>query len=335
MSNPREQPQTKSDADSTSTASSSAAGLFVHRSGSKPLPLHGNRFVVPNLGFKKKAAKNANNSATILRKTGNQAAFSDHGKGLSGDEDNVADAWICAHCSSKNHTRSRTMCTICKQPRQETSPIAARRGRRQQRVDNEEGQPMPPHASPNHRRISSPGSSRSWSPPPVAQRQTIANPQPAVLAEATVSRDPQAVALVNPFDALAFGSAGPPPMRDGNRIARTVSVETVNSSDSGQEQGAPSPSTTGYQQQQQPPLSQSTNSSQPLRQTTIPPRPPSPAHSTGTSVETPIISNRRQDPFAPPKKANMLRPIESSTSGKLHILTRPKFGQDWEGGTLV
>ena len=373
MNTAREQPRPKAGSGDKDDSSASA-GLFVHRSGSKPLPMSGNRYVVPKLPFLKKnsAVNSKTSSATILRKTGDMAAFSDEGRGLSGDEDNVADAWICAHCSSKNHTRKRDFCTICKQPKEENLPIAQpRRGRRQQRDNNNNNLPAfraggTPQSSSSlssssPRRITSPGSSRSWSPPPVAQRQA-ATRSPHTTASPAAPRQPPTIVPMNPFDAVTQGapqqqqpSAVVPPSPSSHNnssnngpaafvtpdqtVSRTrtrVAVETVDSSDSDEEFYSPPKAAAPYQQQTtiQPSPTGSAQST-PQQQG----RAPSPAFSCTTSVDTPITSNRRQDPFAPYpqiKTNNVLRPMESQGSGgKFQVLTRPKFGQDWEGGTLV
>lgn len=382
----KEQPRTKAGG-TDNKDSSASAGLFVHRSGDKPLPLSGNRFVVPTLPFRhKKNHANKTSSATILRKTGNHnAAFSDEGRGLSGDEDAVADAWICAHCSSKNHTRKRDFCTICKQPKEEKVPIA-RRGRRQQRDNSnmpalqarqgrEGGAPQSSSSSPR-RSITAPGSSRSWSPPPVAQRHAATSLPPQQQQHMNTSpaapprqQQPPTVVPMNPFDALT--QAAPPhhhhhqhppvvspspsynnsnisaaPFVTPDQTSRTgvVAVETVDSSDSDEEFYSPPPkaATSPYQPT---PTTTTTTLPSPTHSAQSTPqqqqqqgRASSPAFSCTTSVDTPVHSNRRQDPFAPysqPKTNAVLRPIESQGSGKFQVLTKPKFGQDWEGGTLV
>lgn len=366
MNTANEQPHPKADSGEKDDSSASA-GLFVHRSGSRPLPMSGNRYVVPKLPFLKKnsAVNNKTSSATILRKTGDMAAFSDEGRGLSGDEDTIADAWICAHCSSKNHTRKREFCTICKQPKEENVPIAQpRRGRRQQHRDNNNnlrsgGAPQPSSSSlSSPRRITS---SRSWSPPPVAQR-LAATRSPHTTAPPAAPRQPPTIVPMNPFDALTQGASPqqqPPvvsptpsynnhgsnstpaacvtPDQATSRTRTGVAVETVDSSDSDEEFYSPPKAAAPYQQQTTPQPSPTVSArSTPQQQQQS--RASSPAFSCTTSVDTPIASNRRQDPFAPypqSKTNNVLRPIESQGSGKFQVLTRPKFGQDWEGGTLV
>lgn len=248
-----------------SSSSGGTAGLFIHRSGSKPLPMSGNRFVVPNLPFLKKThPTNGTASATVLRRAGDNSAFSDQGKELlPGDEDNVTDAWICAHCSSKNHTRYKEICSICKQTKREkTEPASPRRGRRPHRghvpEQRAEGQPIG-----HHRPISA---ARSWSPPRALPKQRLA----------TFSRSASVDLTSSP----------------------TASVDTND--------------TLGNA-----PLSPATA---PV-QTQTPGRPSAERESVQSVLQSSLCS----------KPGNSLSPAPEM----LQVLNLPKFGQDWEGGTLV
>eukprot|EP00977_Amphora_coffeiformis_P021732 scaffold9795_cov166-Amphora_coffeaeformis.AAC.2 len=307
---------------------STKAGLFVDRAGSKPLPLSGTRFVLPNLTFKKKTGSTNTRAATILRRAGKESAFSDQGEAqLSGDEDHVADAWICQHCSSKNHTRSKGLCTICKKvttnPNIENRPTAQpRRGRRHER----DGGSTDQGTTSARLRGYGESSSRSWSPPPSHQRQheqqqhqqmpsTPDPPQNAPSPRQTRSLSPGVVPL-NPFGQVTpqqqqtSSPYQPPsgPHRITPEPIRTVPRAT--SFDSAFPMATPP-----HQDSLTAAPAASVHSQ----------RSASPAFSATTSVDTPIHSNKsQQDPFAPYPHLQhlqqqlqlskiMLRPIQSAS----------------------
>lgn len=374
--NPQEQPRPHNGGGSTtssssasqttsSASSSSKAGIFVDRSGSKPLPLSGTRFVVPHLPhlFKKTGTGSSKaTSATILRRAGDGSAFSEASAELSGDEDIVVDAWVCSHCSSKNHTRSKGICTICKQVTANPQPMTsedhrpiARRARRPGRDGPEQQQGTSSSATPRLRGYGE-GSSRSWSPPPSHQRRPQQPQQPRRVSLPQVdssmapppslpnhARSPSPGVVVVPTN--PFQQQAAPESELSRTVPRTTSFDSAASSGSRDVVPVVSPTPPHHSTTTLPPSTHSRSH-----------RSASPAFSTTTSVDTPIRSNmshRHHDPFAPPpyqsstqaRPPNMLRPIQSATaastpSGKFphpnhQALTRPKFGQDWEGGTLV
>ena len=388
---------------SSDDASSKSAGLFVDRSGSKPLPLSGNRFVVPSLPFMKKSnnVMTTTNTATILRRTGDATAFSDRGRELSGDEDNVADAWICTHCNSKNHTRSKITCTLCGKSNTHKPTTTPRRGRRPaQRSSPPPPQPQQQKATttPTTTRLEH---SRSMSPPttsppshheqqPQQQHRQPSppcnTPTPTTIATtpATRSLPGGGIIPVNPFDVHQnMVATSPTPAYTSSRADSTVvvvtrtppdhhhhhhpaallnrslsvdtadssSIENSNNSSNNNNNMVAGTATTmknssaSVDSQEEPPQRQQQQQQHQHRSA-------SPAFSTSTnSVDTPVRSNlaaANRDAFAAPynyypekTKAGFTHAVPAAaaaadhSSGKFQILTRRKFGADWEGGTLV
>ena len=321
---PQRSPISRSYSDDSSGRS---AGLFVDRTGSKPLPLSGTRYVVPKMPFRKRGPTPAN-SSTILRRTGGEkSSFSDEGKHLSGDEDNVSDAWTCSNCKSKNHTRVRSACTICgaqDSVLKGEGPIAARRGRRRVATT--------PEASPQEQ--------DSPTPTPVASKnpvQVLAWTPPASPSKATESPDvespPGVVIPVNPFEGLSDDDlerhsaryARSPPDSIGRSISAASSVDSYDASSF----SLPVNLDTLKQQRQQQP-------EKPLSHGQL--RGEESGDLSAASLDTPVFSNRTgggHEPFAPNQHG--LETV-NSVSGKLMAkdrLLQVKFGGDWEGGTLV
>jgi hypothetical protein len=245
------------------------AGIFVDRSGSKPLPLSGNRYVVPNLTFFKKT-HSRNADATVLRRTGDNSAFSDQGKDLSSDEETQLPP---SKSQNMTNTQGQERIMESRQPR---------RGRRTQR-DNKICEGNKESGGSSRRHISA---ARSWSPPRSFPRQHPTDTMSPALPRRNTAPDEEfetyAALQTRTESSKSEQATFHGPVVDNN-------VQCDGSSD---------------------------------------------ATTSETSVILPPIPNASRQCHPMPND-NHPSSIVLTNLVTLQILNKPKFGHDWEGGTLV